>query len=61
MKTGDYIQAENHILDPFWRLNNIYCIIDKAGTKSIFHMNWAQEQLYQGMWHCNIILKARQH
>ena len=60
MKTGDYIQAENHIADPFWRLNNLYCIIDKAGTKSVFHMNWAQEQLYQGMWYCNIILKARQ-
>ena len=23
-------------------------------------MNWAQENLYDGMHHCNVILKARQ-
>lgn len=60
MKVANYIQAESHIIDPFWRLNNLYSIIDKTGTKSIFHMNWAQEQLYHDMWYCNLILKARQ-
>src|ERR1700676_2449169 len=60
MKTVDYVQAENRLNDPLWRLNNLYSIIDKSGNKSIFKLNWAQEQLYQDMWYCNIILKARQ-
>lgn len=46
--------------DPFWRLNNLYYIIDKQGCKRQFRLNWAQDALYKGMWHCNIILKARQ-
>ena len=46
--------------NPTWRLENLYEIIDKSGRKSKFKMNWAQRQLYQDMWYCNIILKARQ-
>lgn len=53
-------QAEKNISDPFWRLNNLYWIIDKEGNKTRFKMNWAQEELYRGLWYCNIILKARQ-
>lgn len=60
MKAVDYIQAENLIANPHWRLNNLYSIVDKAGNKSTFHLNWAQQQLYQDMWYCNLILKARQ-
>ena len=60
MKTTDYIQAESRINDPVWRLNNLYWIIDKAGNKSLFKFNWAQEKLYREMWYCNVILKARQ-
>jgi hypothetical protein len=53
-------QAESRLSDPLWRLNNLYWIIDKAGNKSLFNLNWAQKKLYQEMWYCNVILKARQ-
>lgn len=53
-------QAENRLNDPLWRLNNLYWIIDKSGNKTLFQLNWAQKKLYQEMWYCNIILKARQ-
>jgi hypothetical protein len=48
------------VLDPRWRLNNLYQIVDKKGNQIPFKMNWAQDQLYNDMWYCNIILKARQ-
>lgn len=54
----------DHILkclkDPYWRINNLYCIVNKRGTKQRFKLNWAQQALYNDMWYCNIILKARQ-
>lgn len=53
-------QAESHLNDPLWRLNNLYWIIDKNGNKTLFQLNWAQKKLYQDMWYCNLILKARQ-
>jgi hypothetical protein len=53
-------QKGNPLSDPFWRLNNLYYIVDKRGRKTIFKLNWAQEELYRNMWYCNIILKARQ-
>ncbi len=46
--------------NPRWRLNNLYYIQDKFGRKVKFNLNWAQENLYNDMWYCNIILKARQ-
>ena len=46
--------------DPFLRLNSLYYIVDKAGKKTKFRLNWAQEELYKNMWYCNVILKARQ-
>lgn len=46
--------------DPKWRINNLYQIVDKQGRKRCFKLNWAQDRLYDDMWYCNIILKARQ-
>src|SRR5262245_49079207 len=43
-----------------WRLNNLYWIVDKEGRRTQFKMNWAQENLFDGMHYCNVILKARQ-
>jgi hypothetical protein len=60
MKNDALMQAEKNLRNPFWRLNNLYWIIDKEGNKTLFKMNWAQEELYHGLWYCNIILKARQ-
>lgn len=56
--------ANQEIVDalsqPYWRLNNLYYIQDKHGRKVKFNLNWAQQELYEEMWYCNIILKARQ-
>ena len=43
-----------------WRINNLYFIVDKHGRKVKFQLNWAQEDLYNNMWYCNVVLKARQ-
>lgn len=43
-----------------WRLNNLYYIKNKQGKKVKFNMNWAQSDLFSGMWYLNLILKARQ-
>lgn len=59
----------NKLGDWKWRLNNLYKIVatetddDGNVTKSevlTLRMNGAQERLFDGMWHKNVILKARQ-
>jgi len=54
------IQYKNNLKDPYWRINNLYNIVNKQGQKITFKLNWAQEELFQNMWYCNVILKARQ-
>jgi len=56
----DLKNAEQLLSDPVWRLNNLYWIIDKTGNKELFKLNWAQKELYDNLWYCNLILKARQ-
>lgn len=56
----DVATAKLRLSDPFWRLNHLYWIVGKDGQKQLFNMNWAQKELYSGMWYCNLILKARQ-
>lgn len=57
----DKIQEYQRLIDdPLWRLNNLYWIVDKKGRKIKFQLNWAQKDLYENMWYCNVILKARQ-
>lgn len=46
--------------DRWWRLNNLYYIKDKAGSKVLFKPNWAQTELYSNLHHFNVVLKARQ-
>lgn len=60
MKKNKVQQVEEKMLDPKWRLNNLYYIVDKQGRKVLFKLNWAQEALYDSQWYCNVILKARQ-
>lgn len=60
MNNSDLELAEKNLLNPWWRLNNFYLIVDKSGIKRKFKLNWAQQQLFDEMWYCNIILKARQ-
>lgn len=57
---SDNRRAEALFKDPLWRLGNLYHIIDKSGKKQLFKLNWAQQELYDDMWYCNLILKARQ-
>lgn len=51
---------QRRLADPWWRLNNLYKIKNKAGKVIQFKPNWAQKLLYENMWYLNIILKARQ-
>ena len=57
---SDIAIAHKLLANPRWRLNHLYNIVDKQGNKVIFKFNWAQEELYNDVWYCNIILKARQ-
>lgn len=59
MNPNDLKQAKERIGNPKWRLNNLYWIVDKEGAKIQFKMNWAQEELYDNLWYCTIVLKAR--
>jgi len=54
------VEKHNPLLDPLWRINNLYYIVDKQGRKIIFKLNWAQKELYENVWYCNVVLKARQ-
>lgn len=46
--------------DQWWRLTNLYYIVDKSGRRVRFDPNWAQANLFQEMHYFNVILKARQ-
>ena len=43
-----------------YRLCNLYRILNKDGRDVRFVPNWAQQEFYRELWHCSIILKARQ-
>ena len=53
--------ATSDLADPWWRLNNLYWIQDKAGRVVKFRLNPMQTRLFEQMWLRNSILKARQH
>lgn len=55
------------IYDKLWRMNNLYFIITKDGTKEVFKMNRAQRHFFDNYlskkgetYHRHIILKSRQ-
>lgn len=52
---------KENIKDQWWRLNNLYWIIDEKGNKVRFRPNAVQARLYNEQWYLNIILKSRQH
>lgn len=57
---NDLTIAQQRLSNPLWRLNNLYYIVDKQGSKTLFQLNWAQEELYHNMHYMNLVLKARQ-
>lgn len=46
--------------DPWWRLNNLYWIVNKAGKPERFVPNDEQREFYENNWYRNLILKVRQ-
>lgn len=60
VRKNDIELAQTRLSDPLWRMQNLYSIVNKQGRKILFKLNWAQEELYNNIWYCNIILKARQ-
>ena len=54
------IEIREKFENKFWRLNNLYWIIDKRGKRVKFHPNEVQEQLFDDLWYLNVVLKARQ-
>lgn len=46
--------------DPWWRLNNLYRIVDENGKDIPFTPNEEQADLYRNLHYRNLILKARQ-
>ena len=61
------IENPDLIEDKRWRMDNLYWIITKAGKKSVFKMNRAQQHFFENylvkpgsIYHRHIILKSRQ-
>ena len=46
--------------DPFWRLNNLYQVIDEDAKHVPFRLRPIQEELLRSLWHMDVILKCRQ-
>jgi len=51
---------KKQFLDPRWRLNNLYWIVDKKGERVPFRFNDGQARLIEQIHGRDIILKARQ-
>ena len=51
---------KSFLLDPSWRLNHLYQIVDEKGEKIPFKLNRVQREFYYNLWYLNVILKARQ-
>lgn len=54
------LEITERFKNKFWRLNNLYWIIDKSGKRVLFNVNEVQERLFDELWYMNIVLKARQ-
>jgi len=54
-------EIQQKCMDPWWRICNLYYIINKAGLKVRFCPNHVQVELYFSTHNRNIIPKARQH
>lgn len=56
----DLEELKRFLSDPWWRLNNLYYIINKHGKRVLFRPNPEQTKLYWNMHYMNLVLKARQ-
>jgi hypothetical protein len=55
------VELKENMKDQYWRLNNLYWIINEQGQRVKFIMNAVQRILFLNLWFLNIILKSRQH
>lgn len=55
------VKTDNPLRDKWYRLNNLYQIIDEYGKPVTFRMRPTQERFFEEMWFMNNILKSRQH
>ena len=63
---GDFADMDPAKLDKcmrseFWRLNNLYWVMQEQGQPVKFHMTIVQYCLYSMMHWINVVLKSRQH
>jgi len=54
-------ELEKLLKSRYWRLNNLYWIMDDHGKRVKFNINPVQYLLYKALWWLNVILKSRQH
>ena len=54
-------EMKKNLKDPYWRLNNLYWIIDEHSNRVKFKMRYAQQKFWDEMWYWNELLKSRQH
>lgn len=52
---------KDQLSNPFWRLNNLYWIIDEDSRRVKFKMRPMQTRFFEAMWYWNLLLKSRQH
>lgn len=53
-------EIKQKLKDPWWRIRNLYYILDKEGRTVLFVPNEAQEKFIADLWFRNIVPKARQ-
>ena len=54
-------QIKEKLGNRYWRLNNLYYVLNDQGEKVLFRFNRVQYLLYKTLWWLNIVLKSRQH
>jgi hypothetical protein len=59
--TSGPLDITDQFADKFWRLTNLYNIINESGEEVHFVPNEMQLKFLDEMWYLNCILKARQH
>lgn len=57
---NDIKELYKNCLDPYWRLTNLYSIIDKQGNKLPFKENIVQQRINKSKSFRKMVLKARQ-
>ncbi len=53
--------SENPLKDKWYRMNNLYVIVNESGKSVKFKLRPTQQNLFEHMWFQNNILKSRQH